>query len=186
MTPYGIVYRDTAAGFNEGAEIWQKKSGFVNKKYFALAMVLICISIVCVNCIIFYFRTDKDIYSVATFFVTLMEIISVYFILKSSIRKNVKNLFAKNSTKNLKQALLREKDIEFATPYSKSNYFYEEIEMVIEGVNSVNIIIENSNLPVCISKSGVIKGEGEKFILILKEKMKDRYIYENRVGGRAV
>lgn len=186
MTPYGIVYKDTAAAFNEGAEIWHKKSDFISKKYFAAALVILSLSVIAVNCIIFYFRTDKDLYSATTVFVTVMEIISLYFILKSGLKKNVKNIFVKNSTDNLKQALLRENDIEFATAYSKSNYFYDEIEMVIEGVNSVNIIIERGNLPICISKSGIIKGEKEKFILILKEKMKDRYIFENAIGGRGI
>ena len=184
MTPYGIVYKDTVPAFNEGAQIWSERSGFINKKYFITAMLLSSLSVIAVNCIILYFRTDKESYLPATFFLTVMEIISVYFLLKSALRKNVKNVFDKASSKSFKQALLRENDIEFSTPYSKSNYFYEEIEMIIEGVNSVNIIIEKGNLPVCISRSGIIKGEAEKFILILKEKMKEKYIYENKLGGK--
>ena len=186
MTPYGIVYKDTAAAFNEGAEIWRKRSGFINKKYFILTVILTSLSVIAVNCVIFYFREDKEFYSVATFFLTVMEIISLYFLLKSNLRKNAKNVFVTSENKGLKQALLREYDVEFSTPYSKSNYYYEEIEKVIEGVNSVNIIVEEGNLPVCISKSGVAKGEIERFILILKEKMQDRYFYENVTGGSAL
>ncbi len=183
MTPYGIVYKDTVPALNEGAEIWRKKSGIINKKYFILSLILFALSIVAVNCIIFYFRSDKEPYLTATFFLTVMEIISVFIILKSTLRRNVKNVFETSSVKGFKQAVLRENDVEFSTPYSKSNYFYEEIEKVIEGINSLNIIVEEGNLPVCISKSGVAKGEIEKFILILKEKMQDRYFYENTVGG---
>lgn len=186
MTPYGIVYKDTVPAFNEGAEIWRKRSGFINKKYFIISLILLSLSVVTVNCIIFYFRTDKEYYLPATIFLTVMEIISVYLLLRSNLRKNVKNVFGKASSKGFKQALLRESDIEFSTPYSKSNYFYEEIDMVIEGVNSINIIVEKGNLPVCISKSGIVKGECEKFIFIIKEKMKDRYIYDNAAGGRAI
>ena len=186
MKSYGIVYKDTLPALNEGAEIWRRKSGFINKRYFIISMVLVSLSAVAVNSIIFYFRTDKEYYLPATFFLTVMEIISFYFLLRSNLRKNVKNVFGKVSSKSFKQALLRENDIEFSTPYSKSNYFYEEIDMVIEGVNSINIIVEKGNLPVCISKSGVIKGEAEKFIFLLKEKIQERYIYENTAGGKAI
>ncbi len=186
MTPYGIVYKDKIPALNEGAEIWSRRSGFINKKYVIFSMILTYISIIAVNLIIFTFREDKDFYTVATLFLTLMEIISVSFLLKSNLKRNVKNVFGTTSSDNLKQVVLRENDIEFSTPYSKSNYFYEEIEKVIEGVNSLSIIVEEGNLPVCISKSGVIKGEAEKFILILKEKMQDRYIYENTAGGRRI
>ena len=115
-----------------------------------------------------------------------MEIISVTFLLRSTLRRNVKNVFGTTGSNNLKQAVLRENDVEFTTPYGKSNYFYEEIEKVIEGINSVSIIVEEGNLPVCISKNGVLKGDAEKFILILKEKIQGRYIYENTVGGKGI
>ncbi len=186
MTPYGIVYKDTVPALNEGAEIWRKRSGFISKKYFILSVILASVSVIAVNAVIFYFREDKDFYSVASVFLTVMEIISVFFLLKSTLRKNVKNVFGTASSKGLKQAVLRENDVEFSTPYSKSNYFYEEIEKVIEGVNSINIIVESGNLPVCISKSGIVKGEIEKFILILREKMQDRYFHENTAGGKVI
>ncbi len=186
MTPYGIVYKDTVPSLNEGAEIWRKKSGFISKKYFILSVFLVSLSIIAVNLIIFYFREDKEFYSFASTFLTLMEIFSVAFLLKSTLRKNVRNIFGTTSTNGLKQAVLRENDVEFSTPYSKSNYYYNEIEKVIEGVNSLNIVVEEGNLPVCISKSAVAKGEIEKFIVILKEKMQDRYLYDNAVGGKGL
>ena len=174
MTPYGIVYKDKIPALNEGAEIWSKRSGFINKKYVVFSLILAYISIIAVNLIIFTFREDKDLYATATLIITVMEIISVYFLLKSNLRKNVKNIFGTASSKGLKQALLRESDVEFSTPYSKSNYFYGEIEKVIEGINSINIIVENGSLPICISKSGIVKGEAERFILVLKDKMQER------------
>ncbi len=186
MTPYGIVYKDKVPALNEGAEIWRKRSGFIKKKYCILSIILAAISIIAVNLVIFNFREDKDVYITSTLILTVMEIISVSFLLKSSLRRNVRNVFGTTSSGNLKQAVLRENDVEFSTPYSKSNYFYEEIEMVIEGINSLNIIVEKGNLPICISKSGVLKGEAEKFILILKEKMRERYFFENTVGGKSI
>lgn len=186
MTPYGIVYKDTVPALNEGAEIWRKKSGIISKKYFIFSLIFASLSIIAVNFIIFYFREEKEFYTTATFFLTVMEIFSVAFLLKSALRRNVKNIFGTSSSKGLKQAVLREYDVEFSTPYSKSNYFYEEIERVIEGVNSLCIIVEEGSLPICISKSGVAKGDAEKFILILKEKMQGRYFYENMTGGNAV
>lgn len=186
MTPYGIVYKDTVPALNEGAEIWRKKSGLINKKYFVLSVILASLSLIAVNLTIFYFREEKEIYSTATFFLTVMEIISVVLLLRSTLRRNVKNVFGTSSSKGLKQAVLRENDVEFSTPYSKSNYFYEEIERVIEGVNSLCIIVEEGNLPICISKSGIAKGEAEKFILILKEKMQGRYFYESVTGGKSL
>lgn len=186
MTPYGIVYKDKLPALNEGAEIWNKKSGFISKKYFIISVILASLSIIAVNFIIFNLRTDKDVYATASLLVTVMEIISVSFLLKSSLRKNIKNVFGTVSNDNLKQAVLRENDMEFSTAYSKSNYYYEEIEKVIEGINSVNIIVEEGNIPVCISKNGIIKGEAEKFLIILKEKMKGRYFYESSIGGKSI
>lgn len=186
MTPYGIVYKDNLSSLNEGSEIWRKKSDIISKKALVVSLLLISLSIIAVNFIIFQFRTDKEFYSLATLILTAMEIVSVFFLLKSTLRRNVKNIFTTSSTKGLKQAVLRENEIEFSTPMSKSNYFYEEIEEVVEGVNSVNIIVEKENLPVCISKSGIEKGEIESFILILKEKMKDKYSYEGALGGKSL
>ena len=187
MTPYGIVYKDTVPALNESSAIWQKKSGMINNKYFILSIILTTASIIAVNGLILYFRADKDLYLPEALFLTVLEAFSVIFLLRSSLKRNVKKFFSVTSSdKIMKQAVLREYDIEFSTPYSKSNYFYEEIERVVEGVNSLNIIIEEGNLPVCISKSGVLKGETEKFISLLKEKMQDRYSYENAAGGRTV
>ncbi len=185
MTPYGIVYKDTVASLNEGAKIWRKYLNVISKKYFILSYFLISISIMAVNSIILYFRADKEIYIPLTVIITIMEIISLYFLFTSVSKRNVKNIFlTTNSSKNFKQALLREKDIEFSTPYSKSNYFYEEIDRVVEGIFSLNIYVEEGNLPVCISKNAVEKGEIDKFILLLKEKMNNRYICENKAGGK--
>ena len=186
MTPYGIVYKDTVPAINEGAEIWRKSSGFISKSKFILGFAAAAVSVAAVNLIILNFRADKEAFIPVSLMITVMEIISVFFLLRSSLRKNVKNVFGAVSYKGLRQAVLRENDIEFSTPYSKSNYFYNEIERVIEGVNSLCIIVEKGNLPVCISKSGIIKGEAEGFILILREKMKDRYVCENMSGGKAL
>lgn len=186
MTPYGIVYKDTVPALNEGAEIWRKKTGIISRKYFIIAVLLASLSIVAVNLIIFYFREEKELYSTATLFLTVTEIISVIFLLRSALRKNIKNIFSTSSSKGLKQAVLREYDVEFSTPYSKSNYFYEEIEGVIEGVNSLCIIVEKGNLPICISKSGIAKGEAEKFSSVLKEKIQGRYFYESITGGKSL
>lgn len=186
MTPYGIVYKDTVPAINEGAEIWRKNSGFISKKIFILTYIIASLSVIAVNFIIFSFREDKEMYFLATLLLTGMEIVSVFFLLRSALRKYVKNVFGSVTSKSLKQAVLREKDMEFSTSYSKSNYFYDEIVKVIEGVNSLCIIVENGNLPVCISKSGIVKGEAEKFILILREKMKDRYFCENTAGGKVI
>ena len=184
MTPYGIVYKDTVPAINEGAEIWRKNSGFISKKKFILSYIAASLSVAAVNFLILLFRGDTEAFLPVSLTVTVMEIISVFFLLRSALRRYVKNVFGAVSSKGLRQAVLRENDVEFSTPYSKSNYFYEEIEKVIEGVNSLCIIVEEGNLPVCISKSGVIKGEAEKFILLLREKMKDRYIYESTAGGK--
>ena len=100
-------------------------------------------------------------------------------------QRSAKNIFlTTNSGKGLKQAVIRESDMEFSTPYSKSNYFYEEIDRVVEGIFSLNIYVEEGNLPVCISKNSVEKGEIDIFISLLREKMKDRYICERKQGVR--
>ncbi|MBQ3137407.1 MAG: hypothetical protein IJB74_08010 [Clostridia bacterium] len=185
MTPYGIVYKDTVASLNEGAEIWRKNLNKISKKYFILSYLLISASVVAVNFAILCFRTEKDIYIPTTVLITLMEIISLYFLLISVSKRNAKNIFlSTNSNKSFKQAVIRENDMEFSTPYSKSNYFYEEIDKVVEGIFSLNIYVEEGNLPVCISKNSVEKGDIDMFISLLREKIQDRYIYEKSRGVR--
>lgn len=187
MTPYGIVYRDTVPSVSEGSGIWQKRSGIVSKGYVALSLILISLLIIGVNRIILSFYDEPELYNTSNIILTVLEIASLTVMMFTSIRKNIKEIFmGTNFSKNLKQAVLREEDIEFSTPFSKSNYFYDEIESVVEGVYSVNIIIEKGNLPVCISKTGVAKGDIERFILILKDKMKDRYTFEKKVGGNTI
>ena len=185
MTPYGIVYKDAVPALNEGAEIWRKYLNVIGKKYYILSYLLISVSITAVNSIILYFREDKEMHIPITVIITLMEIISLYFLFTSVSKRSAKNIFlTTNSGKGLKQAVIRESDMEFSTPYSKSNYFYEEIDRVVEGIFSLNIYVEEGNLPVCISKNSVEKGEIDIFISLLKEKMKDRYIYERKQGVR--
>ena len=187
MTPYGIVYRDTVASMNEGAGIWQKKSGIVSKKYLALSLILISALIIGVNRIILSFYDEPELYYVSNIIFTVIEIISVTVLMFTSLKKNIREIFTgTNLTKTVKQAVLREKDIEFSTAFSKSNYYYDEIDSVVEGIYSVNIIIEKGNLPICISKIDIAKGDIEKFIFILKDKMKDRYFTESKVGGKAI
>lgn len=187
MTPYGIVYRDTVASLNEGADIWQKKSGIVNKKYVLLSFILISALIIGVNRIILLFYSEPELYYVSNIIFTVVEIISVAVLLITSLRKNARNIFlSTNSSRNMKQAVLRENDIEFTTEFSRSNYFYDEIDSVIEGIYSVNIIIEKGNLPICISKIDIAKGDMEKFIYLLKEKMRERYFTDRKTGGKAI
>lgn len=187
MTPYGIVYRDTVASLNEGANVWQKKSGLVNKKYVILSFIIISALIIIANRIILSFYKEPELNYMSNIIFTAAEIISVVFMLYTSIKKNARNIFiSTNSSKNMKQAVLRENDIEFSTAFSKSNYFYDEIESVVEGIYSLNIIIEKGNLPICISKIDVAKGDMEKFISLLKEKMKGRYSFEEKGGIKGI
>ncbi len=187
MTPYGIVYRDTVASLNEGAAFWQKKSGIVSKKYIALSLILISALIIGVNRCVLFLYDEPELYYTSNMIFSVIEIISVFFLILTSLKKNIKKVFTSTCfSKTLRQAVLRENDIEFSTPYSKSNYFYDEIDCVVEGIYSVNIIIEKSNIPVCISKIDIAKGDIEKFICILKEKMKDRYFIENKAGGGVI
>lgn len=186
MTPYGIVYRDTIASLNEGAAFWQKKSGIVSKKYVALSLILISALIIGVNRIILFLYDEPELYYTSNLIFTVIEIISVTVLMLTSLRKNIKKVFTSaNLSKTVRQAVLRENDIEFSTSFSKANYYYDEIDSVVEGIYSVNIIIEKGNLPICISKIDIAKGDIEKFICILREKMKDRYFTESKMGGMA-
>lgn len=187
MTPYGIVYRDTVASLNEGAAFWHKKSDIVSKKYIILSLILISALIIGVNRLILSFYDEPELYNTNNIIFTVVEIVSVVMLMFTYIKKNIKNIFmGANSSKNVKQAVLREDDIVFSTSYSKSNYYYDEIECIVEGIYSLNIIIEKGNLPICISKIDIAKGDIEKFICILKEKMKDRYFTESKRGGQII
>ena len=183
MIPYGILYRDTVSCINEGADIWHKKTKAISTKYFVSVMLILSLLIAGVNGLILLLNSQADFISSVMF--TVVEIISVAFLIHSTLKRNIRNVFSSAIfSKNLKQALLRQEDIEFSTGYSKSNYFYDEIECVVEGIYSLNIIIEKGNLPVCISKTDIAKGDIEKFIFLLKEKMSDRYFIENKIGGK--
>lgn len=176
MIPYGIVYKDTPVALREGATLWEKKSGIISKTKTVFAAILISFFIIAVNTAILFYGGEAEVYFFNTVILTVFEIVATTVLLASTVKKQAKNTFIQVNTSLMKkQAILRENDIEFSTPYSRSNYYYDEIETAVEGIHCINIVIDKNSLPVCISKLGVEKGETETFKNLLKEKLGERF-----------
>lgn len=176
MIPYGIVYKDNPMALKEGATLWEKKSGIISKTKIFLAAFLISVFLIAVNAAILFYGGEVEVYLLNSVFLTLFEIIAASVMLVVTVKKQARNTFIQVNTSLMKkQAVLRENDVEFSTPFSRSNYFYGEIEKAVEGIHCINIFIDKNSLPVCISKSGVEKGEMSVFINLLKEKLGGRF-----------
>ena len=90
-----------------------------------------------------------------------------------------KNCFNKEK----KQIVLGESSAVFTSPYRQTEYYYDEIEQVVETDNTITIFIESEHCyPVYVSKNTVEKGNADIFRVILMKKTDGRYIF---AGGKA-
>lgn len=177
MTPYGIVYKENLRALQESVTVWQKKFG-VLKLGFILKIDAVITLIMVVAMVISYF-IEPDIVLTSTLLVfTVIADIGSYFILKNSFIKETTRVNFQNTDK---QIVLFEEKIEYTTPVSKGEYYYDELVFAYEKNGIITLLIDEASMPCSVCAHEMKKGDFSKFAHILREKMGAKYIFE---GGR--
>ena len=182
MTSYGIVYSDNVLSLNESKRQWMKKTKIINPIYFALGYIFIVVLLAILNLCVIKFTKEPDVQYTSLLFIT--ESVLSFFLLYLSLRKNKETSYAQNcfNDKEKKQIVLREFSAVFTAPYRQSEYYYDEIEQVVETDNTITIFFDSKyGFPVYISKNTVEKGDIEVFRKIFAQKMGNKYDFSGGV-----
>lgn len=183
MTPYGIVYSDNVLSFNESKKQWMKKTKIINAGIFTAGYLFIVALLAVLNFCIIKFSAEPDLKYTASLFIS--EAVLSVILLYLTVRKNKETSYAQNcfNEKEKKQIVLREFSAVFTAPYRQSEYYYDEIEQVVETDNTITIFFDSKyGFPVYISKNTVEKGDIAVFKKIFTQKMGSKYVFSG--GGR--
>ena len=177
MTPYGIVYSDNIISLGESRKQWLKKEKIVNKAEFFKGYLLIILLLAAANALIFAFSKDANLSdTVFSFAVEALFSLILFFISLFKIKENSYTQICYND-KEKKQIVLKENSAVFTAPFRQSEYFYEEIESVVETENTITFFFDSKySFPVYVSKNNVEKGEAGTFANILYQKIGSRYV----------
>lgn len=174
MTPYGIVYRESPYSLQESVALWQKKFGVLKlgsvmkiNGIIAGIMALICVALL-------IFKVNPS-YIMTLITLTVILVIGNYFILKFSYIKEITRTNFQNTDK---QIVLFEDRIEYTTPISKGEYYYDELTLAHEKNGIITLIIDTASFPCSICAHEVKKGDYRKFSQILRQKMGAKYEFE--------
>lgn len=177
MTPYGIVYKENLYSLQESVTVWQKKFG-VLKLGTVLKIDAVIMSIALVICFILLLFKVDGMYVAMLAFLGLLSAGTVYFLIKYSFMKETTRVNFQNTDK---QIVLFEDRIEYVTPFSKGEYYYDELVFAEEKNGIITLLIDEASLPCSICAHEIKKGDYRIFSQILREKMGEKYIIE---GGR--
>lgn len=177
MTPYGIVYKENIHALQESVTVWQKKIG-VLKLGTVLKIDAVIMSIALVICFaLILFKVD-GIYVAMLAFLGILAAATVYFLIKHSFMKETTRVNFQNTDK---QIVLFEDRIEYVTPFSKGEYYYDELAFAYEKNGIITLLIDEASLPCSICAHEIKKGNYETFSKILREKMGSKYTFEGGI-----
>lgn len=177
MTPYGIVYKENIHALQESVTVWQKKIG-VLKSATVLKVDAVIMSIALVICAVLILLRADGVYVAMLAFLGIFAAAAVYFVIKHSYMKETTRVNFQNTDK---QIVLFEDRIEYVTPFSKGEYYYDELVFAHEKNGIITLLIDEASLPCSVCAHGVKKGDYRIFSQILREKLGEKYIVE---GGR--
>ncbi len=179
MTPYGIVYSDNIISLNECKKQWLKYEKTFYLPSFLIGYAVIAALIILGNILLILFDVEmiSDYY-----YMVITEMIFSFIIYLFSVRK-IKESFFKAAlfSKEKKQVVLRENSVVFTAPYRQSEYFYDELDFIIETENTIMFFIDSKySYPTYVSKNSTEKGDFDLFKKILAEKSGSKYRF---LGG---
>ena len=183
MIPYGIVYSDNIISLGESRKQWFKKEKIISNAEFLKGYILIVLILAVMNALVMAF--SKDITLDDMIFSFAVEAVFSLILLLISMKKIKENSYTQIcfNDKEKKQVVLREDSAVFTAPYRQSEYFYDEIESVVETESTITFFFDSKySFPVYISKNSIDKGDIRIFANILYQKMGKRYIV---AGGAA-
>ena len=171
MTPYGIIYADSPYAMRQSVNIWQKKFGTMKISLLikiTLTINLLLAVIYAAAC--FFLKDTTYIYTyIAQFIATALV---VYSVMKTT---SVKSLASQCMQKTDLELVLFDKSFTVTTPYSKSEYFYDEIACCCESGGCITIIVDEAVAPFSIQRDSVKTGSYSKVCDILSEILKDKF-----------
>lgn len=177
MTPYGIIYRESPYSYEQSVSIWQKKFGVM--KISLLIKMALAINIV-VGAL--YFAAGYILKDSVYFYIFpihfIANFISVYMVMRTT---NIKNVASQCVQKTDVQLVLYEDKFVFTTPYSKSEYYYDELVYCEEKHGCITIIVDEGVAPISLQREFIKTGEYSRVREILSEKLGSSFIGEVRI-----
>ena len=175
MTPYGILVREDSYSFEKALTFRQKKFGEMKPSYLIRLSLLMCLIAAPVFAAVGIILKDKMyafyylIQCAATFF-------TVYTVTKNETV--IKPARAMYNTVSEFQIVLYEDRLIYGTPYSRGEYYYDEIVCCNEENGILTIIINKDFAPVSVCSEQLIKGNYGVFCGILREKLRARFMIQ--------
>lgn len=177
MTPYGIVYNENPYAFEKSMALFQKKFGVLRPAVMVKISMMFWLAAIIVIFVLYFTKQDA-LYALVFAAITLFANIITIIVFRKNYTKNFSRVNFRGSEA---QAVLFENRIEFTTPTSKGEYYYDEFIFVHEKDGIITFVIDPGATPVSICSHDVKKGDFKSFSSILKEKLGDRYKYEGGV-----
>ena len=176
MTPYGILVKDDIYSFEKSLTFRQKKFGEMKPSYIIKLSLLMCLIAAPVFAAVGIILKDKMyafyylIQCGATFF-TVYSVTKTETVIKPT---RASGTIAKGQF----QIILYEDRLIYGTPYSRGEYYYDEIVCCNEENGILTIIINKDFAPVSVCSEQLIKGNYGVFCGILREKLRARFLIQ--------
>lgn len=177
MTPYGIIYRESPYSYEQSVGIWQRKFGVMK------ISLLIKIALV-INVIIgaLYFAAGYILKENYYFYIFpihfIANFVSVYMVMKST---NIKSVAAQCMQKTDVQLVFYDDRIVFTTPYSRSEYYYNELVYCKEKHGCITIVVDEGVAPISLQREFIKTGNYFRVREILSERLGSGFIGEVRI-----
>ncbi len=176
MTPYGIIYTDNAYSFEQSVSIWQKKFGVMKISLLLKISLILCLILAVVYFAAGYLLKDRMYF----YFYIIQCAVTVAVVYSVMRMTNIKALASQCMQKTDLQLVLYEDRLILTTPYSKSEYYYDEIIYCGEKNGCITIIIDQSVAPVSIQRESVKTGSYATVCEILTNVMKEKFLQAGR------
>lgn len=186
MDEIKIAYKDNYPCIYEGMNNYLSVFSLKRKKYFIIFAIVSALILLLFNYPSIINENDKIMMIIQCINIILWFIASVllyYAVLKKHLRQIASVQFISQKEQQ-KEIILNSDGIIFLRDYCKSNYYYDEFDLVIEDKKSISFVVDKNCYPVIISKTQENEKLTSRISLILKEKIGDRYVNRTREGRK--
>lgn len=174
MTPYGIIYRENPYSYEQSVSIWQKKFGVM--KLSLLIKIALAINVAMG---VLYFAAGYILKDSTYFYIFpvhfIANFVSVYMIMRST---NIKSVASQCMQKTDVQLVFYGEKLVFTTPYSRSEYYYDELVYCKEKNGCITIVVDEGVAPISLQKEFIKTGDYFRVKEILIEKLGNGFIRE--------
>lgn len=177
MTPYGIIYKESPYSYEQSVEIWQRKYGVMKLPLLIKISLAINALLACLYFAAGYILKDSSyfyiypIHFIATF-------ISVYMVMRTT---NIKSVASQCMQRTDVQIVFYDDRFILTTPYSRSEYYFDELVYCEEKHSCITIIVDEGVAPISLQREFIKTGEYSRVREILSEKLGSSFIGEVRI-----